>query len=406
MSEVVKIKPNFNRLDRSLSFATRDVNYLLTEQVYDHFNFYQKTFGVYSFMRLTEDLKHRVFSMSAAPFAWQPHTSCSIDPLGVIRTNVRETTPVRATAMSKFCYDELFDSCFRVLLGWNGQGPVQMNAAGRRMFDQLLLKVLESMVLGARLSLTAGKLYEGNLNFKDDVQTSIQNLMNSTVGTVQGWIDLVKTMAATEPGSEHLNVPGLFTADDFDGDNYVGSEANIVDSVLALVDKMRNSASVDLNSIMDQGGINDANGVSGNPIILASTYIYKAIAEAFRVQGTSALLQNPRLQQEMRTWRGRQYKVYFIDGMPVIPIHDLNQYDRYLTTTTHLAAITLAGNINLGCSFTNIPAIDAPGMAVRIKMSDDNEDYGNYTFRSDSLFSTILANSDYYVGGVKTLTAA
>lgn len=398
---IVNIQPNFNRLTRSMSFAAKDVNYLLEEQVYDHFDFYQTRFGVYSFMRLTEDMKHRIHHLTAAPFAWQPHRSCTIDPLGVIRNNVRETTPVKATAMSQFCYDELFDSCFKVFLRWNGQGPVEMNAGGIDMFNKLLQKVMESMVIGARLTLTAGKLYEGNLNFRDDVSTSIQNLMTTTVGTAQGWIDLVKTMATT-PTNEHLNIPGLFLASDFDGNTYVGRKANIADSVLDLFDRIRDNSSIDLNNAMDQGGI----GENGNPIFKVSTHIYSAVAKAFRLQGTSALLQNPRFKQEMETWRGRQYMVYYIDGVPVIPIHDINQYDKYLTTTTHLAAITIAGNVNLGASFTKIPSIDEPGMAIRIKMSDDNENYGNYTFRSDSLFSTILSDSDYYAGAVKTLTPA
>lgn len=398
------IRPNFNTDNMSLMFPSQTMNALLEEQVYDHFDFYQSQFGVYSFMRLTHDMKHRVHNLTTTPFIWQKHRSCTITPAGIIRNNVQETSPSKAVALSSFCYDELFDSCFKVGLAWDGQGPLELDGVGERLYNQLLRKVLQSMVFGARGALTAGELWAGNsLGFAEGVSQAVQDLIYQTKDTAQGWIQLTKLKAA-EPGNSHMNIAGLFTADDFDGNKYVGSGANILESVLGLVDTMREKSTADMTSIMDQGGVMGTDGMSGMPIIKMSTHIYAAVPRALRYQQEQLVTNGRRITSEVIPYGNRNYTVYYIDGMPVIPVHDLNMWDKYLATTTHMAAITVSGNINLGASFTNLPGIGNEGMAVRIKMSDDNEDYGKYSFRSDSLFSTLIADTDFYSGGVVTMT--
>lgn len=393
MGAVIKINPNFNRIQNAVSFATRELNYILEEQVYDGFSFYQGLFGVYSFMRLTKDLKHRVHSMSASPMIWQPHKSCHIDPLGNVTMGVQEIDPCKGTALSEFCYDELFDSCFSHFFNWDGQGPLELDENGREMLNRMTAKILESMVLGARLTLTANGLYDTEkVEFKKDVSTDIRTLFTKTATTCQGWVAYLKKLSK-KAGYSHLNVSNLLKAEHFNGKAYQGDIEVVYQG---LIDNAPN----ELGCLIDEGGIESAlDGISAMPIIKASTQLYKATAAAYRKQCETTLCLNPRLSMEKMTWNGQTKKVYFFDELPIVPIHDVSHYDKYLKHSTHFAALTLAGNVNLGASFRDLPSVgnQNAGVGVRIKMKDENENYGIYSFRSDSLFSTMIANTDFMV---------
>jgi hypothetical protein len=390
MPGIVKIKPNFNRIQSAVAFPTRELNYLLEEQVYDGFSFYQNRFNVYSFMRLTKDLKHRIHTMTSIPMIWQPHNSCYIDPLGNIRMGEQEMSPCKGTAVSEFCYDELFDSCFRHFLQWDGQGPLEFDEQGVAMFNRLVGKILESMILGARLTLTANGLYTNDMvEFKDSVDKDIRNLFMKTSHTCQGWMAYLKQLAQQNEYS-HLNINGIINEDDFNGKKFEGD-------IEAVLDNLIDNALPDMKGVLDEGGLSSLQGGSIQPMFLLTSHLFAAIADAYRRQCNTVYCTNPRLTQEMETFNNSRVKVYYFDDIPIIPIHDVNYYDKYLKNATHFAGLTVSGNINLGASFADIPTLDNRSVGVRIKMKDENENYGIYSFRSDSLFSTMIADTDYMV---------
>ena len=395
--------PNFDRIQNAVAFPTQTLNYLLEEQVYDYHEFYQANFGVYGFMRLTQDLQHKIHWLESLPYIWQPHNSCTIDPTGNLREVTDTITPTRATAMSSHCYDELFGSCFKHFLQWDGQGPLELNAQGTRLMQQMVTKILEAMVLGARLTLVAGQLYDyatlvTNNRFKDDTKVSIKDLFSQTLGTARGWIGTAKAKAA-EPGHAQINAGGILNAADFDGKDYDGD-------IFDMADAIYDAATDDLMNLVDTGGVQSIGTLGSMPFWHFSTHIYKAVAKQWRKQCDDPLCLNPRLTLENVNWNGRVFKVYYLDGMPVVPCHEINMWDKYLTNSTHFAYLNIPRNINLGASFANIPNLQQPGMGVRIQMSLDNEDYGKTTTRSDSLFSTAIGNTEYMAGQIIELTPA
>lgn len=390
---LLKLKPNFNRIDRALSFPAKQLNYILEESVIDKFSFYQAVFMVYSFMKLSEDLKHKIFSVSSNPFVWQPHNSCSWDPMGNAQIGTQEITPCKAKVNDEWCYDELFKSCFAHFLRWGNGQAVTLSPEGRRLVSIFVRQMVQNMVVGARLTLTVGKLYKPEKvsgYLKPGVSGDMKAAFARTMGTCRGWVELLK-QKGSEAGLGHLNCKDLLTCDMFSGKKFLGD-------IEDLFDKLRDKCMPELDCLLDEGGVPDVQGIRMSPLFLLSPSLFKAVAEAYRKQCNTINCTNPRLTQEIVPWNGGRHKVYYIDGIPVIPISDLNCYDSYLTGSTHLAVLTVSGNINMGASFANIPSIDRPGMGVRIQQHTDNDKYGKYSFISHALFSTAIANHKLLVG--------
>lgn len=390
------IKPNFNRIRSQVAFPAKSLNYFIREEIQDTFGFYQRTFGVYSYMQLNKTLQYVIHSLSGSPLLWQPHRSCSWDETGSLRVGRREFTPCKAKINEEFCYDELFDSCFEHFLTWSGRGPLELDANGINMVNQMVRTLAENAVIGARLTLTAGQLYNpSSVTFNEQTSKSMKDLFTATVGTCQGWIELVRSMAESSSQYAHMNVDGIFDEGDFSGKQYTG------DPVLVF-DNLRESAPADLQGLMNEGGV--AGSVEGDfmPLFLVSNSIYNAIADAYRKMCVSVTCLNPRLSRReytISTPRGsRPIYVYFIDDVPVIPITDINHYDKYLTGATHFAAITPSRNIGLGASFASLPTLEGGDVGMLIERKESAKEWGQYHFLAHALFAATIADTDYFVG--------
>lgn len=394
------VKPTFNRLTQTMAYPAANLNFFMRDELHDNFNFYQTQFGVYSWMQLNDLRKYTLHTMSGTPFLWQPHKTCGWDPTGSLRIGRREFEPCNAKINEEWCYDELFDSCYKHFLNWNGSGPISLKAEGVDMVNKLTQTLGENATLGALLTLTVGQLYDPDaVTFKEKTNANIRDLFTKTVGTCRGWVELVRELG-NEAQYRHMNVPGLFDpAADFSGDRYIGDP-------IALFDNLRDEAPADMQGLMNEGGI--IGSVAGDfmPIFLVSASVYNAIAEQYRTQkvlNPSLNISNPRLTREkygVTTGRGtsRNIHVYFIDDVPVIPISALNQYDKYLTGTTHFAALTVSGNISLGGSFGEIPDLETSGVGILVQRETNVKDLGKYYFAAHALFSAVIADYDYFVG--------
>lgn len=389
------VKPNFNRIQQQLSFPAKSLNYFIRSELHDNFGFYQTTFGLYSYMQMNKYLKYVIHTIQGSPMVWQPHRSCGWDETGALRTGRKEFEPCKAKINESFCYDELFDSCFEQFLTWDGRSPVQLDANGIDMVNQLVQTIGENATLGARLTLTVGQMYDpAAVTFNDKTSNDIQSLFTKTIGTCKGWVELVREMAEN-PEYRHLNLPEILDAEDFNGNKYTADP-------VALFDSLRDNAPNDLESLMNEGGV--VGSVAGDfiPLMLVSTSIFNAIAKAYNEQCVSITCVNPRLTREefsVNTRRGaRKVYVYYIDQVPVIPVSDINYMDRYLTGMTHFAALTVSGNIGLGASFATLPDVETPGVGMIIERETSARDYGKYYFLAHSLFATTLADTDFFVG--------
>jgi hypothetical protein len=389
MAEIFTVKPSFDKFRNQIKFPAKQLNAFALAEIVDSWSTYQSLFKVYNFMELNSMFKYVLHTMSGQPFMWQPHLNCGWDDTGSIRIGSEELEPCKAKINESWCYDELFDSCFDHFLKWDGRGAVRLDDNGVAVFNKLVRNMTQQAQLGAILTLTVGKLYDvHNVEFSAKTPANIESLFKRTMNTCRGWVELAREMGE-KAGYEHMNVPDVFKASDFQGDNYVGD-------AITLFDQLRDNASNELQAMLDEGGVTDSINGLGQVLMLVSSSIHKAIATEYRKQCISNTCTNPRLSMELMGGK----KIYKIDDIPVVPISHINYADRYLKGKTHLAALTAAGNISLGTSIgeirTNNP-LDA-GMGIMIQRDENLQNYGKYYFMSHALFSTAIANTDLYVG--------
>lgn len=392
------VKPNFNRKENMLTLPASSLNMFAEAEVQDNTGFYQRQFGVFGYMRLTNKMKFILHSLKGVPFLWQPHKSCGWDPIGGMYTGRQELTPCEGKINSEYCIDEMFDGCFKHLLQWNGTGPLQLDATGTALINKMIEVLTTNAILGAHLTLTVGKLYDpASVDFTTKTPGDIRSMFTKTIGTCKGWLELLKEMALASADHDHLNISGLLPAGSFDGKKFTGD-------VVALYDATFDAAPAPLQTLVNEGGIGGFSD-SFSALWLVSTSIYNKVAQEYRELCISVNCVNPRITRQsftVQTTRGsREQHVYFIDDTPVIPISIVNQVDQYLTGAMHFAYLTAAGNITLGSAFTTIDALDVQGNSnagIAIQRDTNLNRLGMYYFSANNLFQTHIADTDYIAG--------
>lgn len=388
---LVELHPTFNPAGRTISLPTNEINVFTSTKVRDNINAYQSRFGVFGFMRLNDRMKFTVTKLQGSPFMWQPVAHCTWSPLGSLHITRDSITPTEAMIQDEWCQDELVNSMFSQFFATNNRG---LSPEGQRIFTEVVTKVTEQATLGAWLTLTIGQLYNpASVNFKEDVDGTIESLFSKTIGTVRGWVELLKEMAASEAKYRHLNVP-IFADSDFDGEKYLGDP-------VALFDKLNDAAPADLANLIDEGGVPSSLGTS-NVLYIVSTSVFRQVAALYRKQGTEIITLRPRLTQ--RDVSG--ITVYYVDDIPVVPVSYISHMDKYLKGKQHFAALTLAGNIQLGTSFGSVPDVNNPNVGLIMQQKSDLDQLGRVLMRADSLFSTAIADYRYIVATQAFVEAA
>ena len=389
------IKPNFNRIGQQVSLPAKKLNLFLRTEMLDSFGFYQRAFGLYSYMKLTSKLKYVIHTLTGQPLMWQSNRSCSWNPTGSLRVGKSEFEPCEAKINEEFCDDELMKSCFEHLNAFSN-GRKTPTPEQIQMINELIRVLTRNSMLGARLLLTAGQMYNFNaednkIEFNDKTTKEQRDLVKRTIGTCRGWVELARQMALN-PKYGHMNCQDIFSESDFSGKKYQG------DVVEDIYEKLLDKAPASLCSLIDEGGIINAQGDNQTPLFVVSTHLYKCIAETYRKE-CRQFCRDPRITQRDVTVAGfGTKKVYYIDDTPVIPLSDLNCYDVYLKGCTHFAAIVSSGVIGLGSSYDSLPDIDTTGQGLILERGTQLKDSGKYFFGAQSLFSAAIADSDYFVG--------
>jgi len=377
---IVELNPTFSAQGRTVSIPATEINVFTSSVVRDNINQYQSRFGVFGFMGLNDRMKFTITKLTGTPFMWQPVSHCTWTPTGNLSITKDSITPSEAMIQEEFCQDELVNSMFAQFLATNNRG---LSPEGQRIFNQVVTKITEQATLGAWLTLTIGKLYDPTtVNFKDGTDATIESLFSKTIGTVRGWVELLKEMAASEARFRHLNIPA-FSTDEFDGDRYLGDP-------VALFDKLYDAAPSELSNLIDEGGVPSTLGTS-SVLFIVSTSIFRQVAALYRKQGTEIITLRPRLTQKDVSG----ITVYYLDDIPIIPVSYISHMDAYLKGKQHFAALTLSGNIQLGTSFGAVPNVNAPNVGIIMQQKTNLDELGRVLMRADSLFTTAIADHRY-----------
>ena len=397
MSSIIAINPNigFDFDSNAILIPAKQMNALVPVNYEDCFEWYQRLFGVFGYMRLTKNHTYRVHKFSSNPMVWQPlKSSCKHEPLGRVTADSAEVPVCKMKAFMEQCADEFYDSCFDIVMNY-ANGNEELDANGQAIMNRLFEEWQRMLTEGARLQALLGGFYDYDQLLADGVVADgvdkyLHKAMAKTMGTCTGILQRIKLMAQ-EAGNGHLNVDCL-TDDDFsdDGKDYVGEWEVLAD---CLRENQKRQLKVQTNR-----GKTGMGATSGTPVWLVSNSIHCKIMEDYRTMCDDITCVQKRLERRTVTipGGGTMYVIYF-DGIPVVPLDDLDCYSEYLKGGLHFAALTLTGNLQIGNSFGAIPSM-SNNIGVRIQRSDRNEDYGMYTALSKGLMASAIANPDMYVG--------
>jgi len=390
------LEPTFAPELGGLTFDVDRINAFMRAEYNDNFGFYQQNFGVYNYMQLTKDLQYKIHYMEGTPLLWQPHNSCSWDPMGNVQFGDKTITPCKAKMNVENCYDEMINTIYKAFLSWDASGRVDFDPQYIPVVNEFVRTIGANATLGARLTLTAGQLYDGVTEaFTADLATDIQSMFKTSVGVCQGWIDLLEDSAATY---SWLDGSFIDAADiSSDGTQWVGDSRTVLD----LYDETFAGAPQALQDAIIEGGIGGF-GAQFFPLWLVSSSVWRAVDAEYKVQRATTATNLPRIEVETfqtQTPRGsRPVNVYKIDNTYVIPIHDPNHFTKYLTGTSHFQYLTLSGVVQLGTSFASLPVVGQSDVGMMVQISNQAEDLGKQKMVSHALFGTAINDVDYIAG--------
>lgn len=391
------IKPRFRPITNAFFFETDSLNALANAQYNDKFGFYQRTFGLYNYMTLTNELTYRLHYMRGTPFVWQTHNNCSWTPTGTLSMDQMEVTPCKVKLNEQHCYDEYFGSAYKAFNAWGPGGVI--SDAGVNANNQLLQTIMANATLGHRLTLSGGQLHDlSSVTFQDGLETRIEDAYKKTSNACKGWIQLARE-TATETGKGHLNNNLIRSADiSTDGKSWVGDGGR---TVVDLYDEATQHASTPtkLVDFIIEGGAPVMNGFMW-PIMVVSNSLHKQIYKEWQLQNATASMNQPRItRQEYQVGDGKTTKkVFFIDDTVIIPLSEIGHFDEYVTGTSHFFYLTVSGVIQLGSNFASLPVVDESNVAIMMQVSANAEDYGMHKFLSHGLNAVAINDTDYICG--------
>lgn len=373
-----------------LFFETGDINAFARSVYNDHMGFYQSQFGVYSMMQLNTLGKYNINYVMGNPFMWQPHNSCNWTPLGTVETGQNSIEPCKVKVNAEHCYDTLFESFFERGLQWNGSGRIGLTPFGNELIDTVAETLVKNATLGNRLLLTAGQLFDSTAPLKDGVPLTIQEAFARTVGSCQGWLELLKTQGAVD-GLGHLDDENIIDSGD------ISADGKTISNALAIYDRNVAAAKDQLYDAMIIGGV-DGFFNNAMPIWLVSPSFVRAVEAEYRtIQAATAVTEN-RISFETFQYGGRSINVWKIDNTYVVPISDVSNYTRYMDGTYHFCYLTLSGVIQLGSDFASLPVQNENEISVYIERSTRAQDLNKTYFLSHGLVATAINDTDFIAG--------
>ena len=398
MEEQFLYKPDFSVIgtNRYFEYKERRVNALVRAEYYDNVSLWQRAFNLYYWMQINRDHEFVLHYQKSDALLLQPHNSCAWTPQGRLRFDTRSIESTKAKINVEDCIDEYFGSAFETWMEWGTNPEVTLRAP---ITDLLTDAIMRGTVLNIKAVLTAGGLF-ANPKFQPGVATTIRQAFLKSAFVRRGWMQAARELAAEDSEAYgHLDNNLIDTADiSNDGKQFTGDP-------LALFDERLQSAPERLYDAVTLGGQVGFGAVENSVVWAVSPSVLRSIHKKKQEQDAALATNEVRittetLQVDMGAANARPLTVYRIDGIPVVPITEVNVFAEYLTGTPHFDYLMLTGTVQLGGSFAQIPS--APeDVAIRVQQSTDNRDLGKTTYLAHMRLAAAFNDTDYICGGYR-----
>ena len=399
MEEQFLYKPDFSVVggNRYFEYKERRVNALVRSEYYDNVSLWQRQFNLYHWMQMNRDHEFVLHWAKSDALLLQPHNSCAWTPQGRLRFDTRTIDSTKAKINVEDCtYEEYFGSAFETWLEWDTNPEVTLRAP---VTDLLTDAIMRGTVMNIKAVLTAGGLFDSP-NFRPGVATNIRQAFLKSAFVRRGWMQAAREMAAEDAAKyAHLD-NNLIAAGDIsnDGKQFTGNPLALFDARLA-------AAPEKLYDAVTLGGQVGYGAVQNVPVWLVSPSVLRSLHKKKQEQDAALATNEVRitvetLQVDMGAANAAPLTVYRIDGIPVVPVTEVNVFAEYLTGTPHFDYLMLTGTVQLGGSFAQIPS--APeDVAIRVQQSTDNRDLGKTTYLAHMRLAAAFNDTDYIAGGYR-----
>ena len=391
------VKPTWSEKDNMISLPCKRMNHVQFVKHYNRFDAYQACFGIYDWLQKNDLNKYIIHRFDQSPFVWQKHINCTPDPLSDLNSESVELEGCKAILLKEWCKDSLFNSCFEMLMGYQGGRIDVLPGDGARFMNQLASTYISRASQGALLTLIAGGRFDMNVIEKragKNIPKEVWNNIEKTIGTCNGWLQEVE-LRSKVVGNQNLKVSHMKPSD-FDPVTrcYTGD-------VLDLFDATREKADSQLQSIVTTGAIPMMGAASGMqiPIMVVDAYTY----QGFIKQEESQCIPEgctKRLMKKEKEYMGNTMSVLYIDNTLIVPVSGAQQYDQYFSGALHFAYLTLSKNIALGGSFNALPGVNGEGeqIGLRIQRGNTLKTEDEYTVKGEAQFLATINCWEYIAG--------
>lgn len=391
------ITPQFtNNNDRPrLILESRDLNEVVLPQYLDDFGDIQSRYNLYNYLTINNRFKFRVHKLQGHPLMWQPHKSCNLEKTGSLNFGVNEVEPDPMYLLETNCVDEMFNSDFAHYVRYQN-GQLDLEADGDALLSQVVDFIAKLASLNARNLAAAGDLYDEDFVKENLIKTlpvRVLDGFHKTYRTTKGWIrTVIESANAAGNHFKGAHVANIFNDKDFtpQGD-YEGS---IVD----IFDNLKRSASPSLRKLINKGSAAFAGVRPYRPLFVVSDAVYTALVGEYNANASLVAQNRERLTRENVGAAGDPRYQFFIDGVPVVCLEDINAYDEYFDGQTYYAGFVTSGVVNFGLSFGNLAEdVNNPNAALIVEQdwTISNGNYGQTSFSSFALMKAMISDLEY-----------
>lgn len=395
MQSELLITPGFSMQggQNQITFPANSVNHLQTAEYLDSWDWYQQTYGLYAFMKLTKRYEYNLHTISGSPLIWQPFSTCEFSPGNNIRSKKTTFTPDRVKLNERMCHDDLFNSCFEQMLTY-GNGPVELDAEGTRMINMILEEIMYQSMVSARALLSTGGLYDldaAGFDFEGTPADRIA-LLKLVYSSTSGWLTGFRDLAA-DGVAPHLNIAGVFNPANITAANYTATGG-----FRAIYDAVKAGAPKALQQLINNGPGVTNKGRRIGAVVVVSPTVYTWVVNTEIAEGAAVAQNKMRMAKTQinANTQGAPTFVYSIDGVPIVCANEIGTFDQYMAGDTYSCHIIASGNIQLGISFDSLNS--NTNIGILVEQSQRAHDYGTTYFLAHGLFKAVLADHNLAAG--------
>lgn len=354
---------------------------------YSYLNQLQTRLGIYSSMPLNSKHKHVIHTIGASPLLVRDRVACSWAPDSGLTYEKIEITPSELEIQSEICMQTDFSAAFNLL------EQIQNNRSDwdPQLIDMVTREFGLAIAEGLMMQAVSGGIKPSEAA-KAGTAANIAALWLKGRAAHNGFAKLLSGTA------KDLNYFGTGV-----GAGNVHTDTGFTGNVVTLYDSLVEAAHSKLKTVINTGSIRLASREL-MPILLVSPNVYELFSKAEAANAAVAAQNRRRIRWGYVTANGQvvpgdtapegSVRCLMIDRVVIVPEERFAYGDEITATQTYFAALTVAGNFNIGASFSNVDAVfggDA-GVGLVVQMGTDVKDAGKVYVQGNQLLSTAISD--------------